>query len=200
MEVDTKWTQAHSVAGLIIAGGNGMRMGGVQKGLLEWHSKPLLEHIIDRLGPQCDFLTLNVNQQLDRYNQFGLPIINDHEYPQSGPLAGLYAGLSQISSDYLAIVPCDAPLLPRNLVEKLYAAAISHHGLAVVRTEHRIQPTFAIVNKSYLNSLKEFLDRGQRKTQLWFKENKTAIVEFPPENFININTPEDLASIHSSKN
>ncbi len=198
MKPNSKLTKNHSVVGLIVAGGNGRRMGGLQKGLLQWRSKPLIHHIIERLQPQCDSLSLNVNQQLEHYHQFGLPIIRDHDYQQAGPLAGLHSGLSQISCDFLVTVPCDAPLFPLNLVEKLYVAAVTHHGMAVAKTEYGLQPTFAIVNTSYLASLEKYLNQGQRKTQLWFSENRAETVEFPLENFVNINTPEDLANLNAS--
>jgi molybdopterin-guanine dinucleotide biosynthesis protein A len=108
-------TQQH-ITGLILAGGRGMRMGGVDKGLQTLQGKPMVAHVIQRLQPQVDRIIINANQNQERYREFQLPVWSDQENNFAGPLAGIQAGLIHCDTAYMLIVPCDTPKLPTDLV------------------------------------------------------------------------------------
>ena len=110
------------ITGVILAGGLGRRMGGVDKGLQNLNGRPLVQWVLDRLTPQVDTVLISANQNLLRYGEFGCPVVPDRIPDFSGPLAGLHAALSQSTSPLLATVPCDSPFLPADLVQRLHSA------------------------------------------------------------------------------
>ena len=109
-----------SVTGLILAGGKGSRMGGVDKGLQAFRGKRLVDHVYERLAPQVGGVIINANQNHDEYRSFGVRVVSDAIGGFAGPLAGLHAGLSISKRPFLASVPCDSPFLPTDLIERLY--------------------------------------------------------------------------------
>ena len=118
------------ICGLVLAGGQGRRMGGVDKGLQLLQGRPLMQHVLDRLRPQVDSLLINANQNLERYAQFGCPVVPDRVGGFAGPLAGLDAGLHATDAPMIVTAPCDSPFLPRDLVARLHAAGYALHGPA----------------------------------------------------------------------
>ena len=120
-------TSSGTVTGIVLAGGLGRRMGdtvdGVDKGLLSLSGKPLVAHVIERLVPQVDVLLVNANRNADSYAQFGCQVVPDVIGGFAGPLAGLHAGMLAAATEWVVTAPCDSPLLPPNLVERLHAAA-----------------------------------------------------------------------------
>ena len=108
-----------SITGIVLAGGLGRRMGGVDKGLVDFLGKPLVAHVIQRLNPQVDEILINANREIDRYAAFGHPVIQDDIEGFAGPLAGLHKGMREAKHPYVLTVPCDSPLLPMNLVGRL---------------------------------------------------------------------------------
>jgi len=195
-------TQQH-ITGLILAGGRGMRMGGVDKGLQTLQGKPMIEHVILRLQPQVDRIMINANQNQDSYREFNVPVWSDAQNDFAGPLAGMQAGLMHCETPYLLTVPCDTPILPINLVAQLASALEqSEADIAVANTKegeriHR-QPVFCLMKKTVLNNLNAALERGVRKVDQWLAENKLVDVVFDDEAaFANINTLEELQRIES---
>lgn len=153
--------------GLILAGGRGSRMGGVDKGLQPLAGRPLLAHVLERLTPQVDVLLINANRHLDRYAGFGPPVVSDADASFAGPLAGLLAGLAQAQTDWLLSVPCDAPLLPLDLAERLAAADAD---IAVpITADGQIQPVFCLLRCTLRNSLADYLASGGRKFESWLR-------------------------------
>jgi len=110
------------ICGLVLAGGQGRRMGGVDKGLQPLRGRPLMQHVIDRLRPQVDSVLINANQNLERYAEFGCPVVPDRVGGFAGPLAGLDAGLHATDAPMIVTVPCDSPFLPHDLVARLATA------------------------------------------------------------------------------
>jgi molybdopterin-guanine dinucleotide biosynthesis protein A len=184
------------ISGVILAGGLGRRMGGVDKGLQELSGKAMAQWAIERLRPQVDELFINANQNLDTYARYGLPVYPDVVGGFAGPLAGLHVALSKAVHPLVATVPCDSPFLPGDLVRRL-AAALDHDGsdLAVARTEGQVHPVFCLCGRVLLPHLAAFLDGGGRKVDLWYSTLKVSIVDFDDEAtaFSNINTPDELA-------
>lgn len=190
-----------NITGLLLAGGMGRRMGGQDKGLVNFDGKPIAARVAERLQPQVGTLVINANRNLNAWQHFGVPVVSDVVGGFSGPLAGIHAGLTVCNTPWLATAPCDSPFLPTNLVEKLAEQVIAKQAdIAVVRCQGRLQPVFALLRTSLRPSLEQQLNSGQRKIQSWLDTLNTVVVDFPdPTEFININTPEELASVLPAK-
>jgi molybdopterin-guanine dinucleotide biosynthesis protein A len=185
-----------AVTGVVLAGGQGRRMGGVDKGLVELRGRPLVSWVIDRLAPQTGALIINANQNVERYAAFGYPVVRDALQGFAGPLAGLHAALSAATTDWVVTAPCDSPFLPHDLVARLCDAARGAATLAVARTFDQPHPVFALVRHDVRAHLEAFLASGGRKIDAWYAT--LAVVEVPfddePEAFRNINTAAELAA------
>ncbi|MDR2244966.1 MAG: molybdenum cofactor guanylyltransferase [Burkholderiales bacterium] len=188
------------ITGLILAGGQGRRMGGVDKGLLLLNHRTLTAHVIERLRPQVGALLINANRHLPRYAAFGYPVISDSFSNFPGPLAGLHAGLSEARTPWVITAPCDSPMLPHDLVARLYAAAQQHDApLAIAKVGDRLHSVFALAHRRVLPDLTDYLRGGERKVALWFARIGGVEVPFDdqPEAFRNINTQDELDAIAS---
>jgi molybdopterin-guanine dinucleotide biosynthesis protein A len=190
----------HQITGLVLAGGRGSRMGGVDKGLQTFRGAPMALHVVMRLTPQVGTMMINANQNLGPYEGFGVPVWPDQIGGFAGPLAGLHTGLSHCETDYLVTAPCDSPFLPNDLVERLAdALADQDADLAVAVTgegeSRQPHPVFCLVKAALLPHLTQFLQDGGRKFDAWYAPLKAAEVQFPDEAaFRNINT---LAELHA---
>jgi molybdopterin molybdotransferase len=186
------------ITGLILAGGQGRRMGGVDKGLQIFRGKRLIDHVYERLAPQVGGIIVNANQNHDAYKTFGVRVVSDAIGNFAGPLAGLHAGLSVSRRPYLASVPCDSPFLPEDLVERLMAR-LNESGadLAVAKTGIQPHPVFCLVRRNVLEHLTNFLKGGGRKIDAWYASLDVVEVNFDDraEAFSNINTREELANL-----
>lgn len=188
-----------SVTGLILAGGRGSRMGGVDKGLQAFRGKPMAAHVLERLSPQVDQLAINANQNNDIYAAFGHPVWPDRMEAFPGPLAGLHTGLLQCESTYLATAPCDSPFLPMDLVSCLKdALKESKAHVAFATTGHgellQPHPVFCLLKvDACLAPLVDYLEGGGRRMEAWMRMQNAVAVHFPDEAaFRNINTLEEL--------
>jgi len=184
-----------SVTGLILAGGKGSRMGGVDKGLQIFRGRRLVDHVYERLAPQVGGVIINANQNQDEYRSFGVRVVSDAIGGFAGPLAGLHAGLSVSKRPFLASVPCDSPFLPADLIERLYKR-IDETGaeLAVAKTGDQPHPVFSLMRRGVIDHLADFLKGGGRKIDAWYATLSVVEVAFDdePEAFSNINTREEL--------
>jgi molybdopterin-guanine dinucleotide biosynthesis protein A len=189
-----------SVTGLILAGGKGSRMGGVDKGLQAFRGKRLVDHVYERLAPQVGGVVINANQNQEEYRTFGVRVVSDAIGGFAGPLAGFHAGLSVSKRPFLASVPCDSPFLPADLVERLYAR-LDEAGaeLAVAKTGNQPHPVFSLMRRGVLDHLGEFLKGGGRKIDAWYATLAVVEVAFDDESeaFSNINTREELTEWES---
>ena len=186
---------APGVTGVVLAGGLGRRMGGVDKGLQPLRGKPMVEWAVERFSPQVDELLINANQNLDVYGALGHRVVPDEIGGFAGPLAGLHRGLSEARHDLVATVPCDSPFLPRDLVSRLRAALESADAdLAVAITGAQPHPVFCLCRRSVLPGLTAFLESGGRKIDAWYAALRVAEVRFDDEAeaFSNINTRDEL--------
>jgi len=184
-----------SVTGLILAGGKGSRMGGVDKGLQAFRGKRLVDHVYERFAPQVGGVIINANQNHEEYKTFGVRVVSDAIGGFAGPLAGLHAGLSVSKRPFLASVPCDSPFLPADLIERLYQR-IDESGaeLAVAKTGDQPHPVFSLMRRTVLDHLADFLKGGGRKIDAWYATLNVVEVAFDDEAdaFSNINTREEL--------
>ena len=187
-----------AVSGLVLAGGQGSRMGGVDKGLQPFRGKPMVAHVLERLEPQVDEVLVNANRNGEDYARFGHRVIADEIAGFAGPLAGFERGLAHARGALLVTVPCDSPFLPTDLVARL-RTALEDRGadLAVARTGDQAHPVFCLMRREVLPSLREFLGSGQRKIDRWYAALAVAEVAFDDEAeaFLNINTRAELASL-----
>ena len=184
------------ITGVLLAGGQGRRMGGVDKGLQILRGKPMAQWVIERFAPQVDELLINANQNIEQYQSLGYRVIPDAIGGFVGPLAGLHRGLSEAAHPLVVTAPCDSPFLPLDLVAQLKAALDANNAeLAVARTGDQPHPVFSLCKKSVLTSLTAFLESGGRKIDLWYSQLKVVEVQFADEAaFRNINTLEELTA------
>jgi len=187
-----------AVTGLVLAGGQGSRMGGVDKGLAPFRGRPLVAHVIERLAPQVDEILVNANRNPADYARFGHRVIADEIPGFAGPLAGFERGLAHARGELVATVPCDSPFLPADLVARLRAALVAAGAdLAVAKTGTQPHPVFCLMRRGVHASLAQFLASGQRKIDKWYAALAVVEVAFDdePDAFANINTRDELAGL-----
>lgn len=183
----------NTITGLILAGGQATRMGGCDKGLQCYRGRPLIQHVMERLTPQVDHIIINANRNLSTYGDFGYPVISDQFEGFAGPLAGLHAGLIACKTPLLALVPCDAPHLPAELVRQLLNALTPETAIAVAHTSQGSQPTFMLCRCTVLPALEHTLLRGERGFGAWQRTLDATVVHFDDESaFTNMNFHADL--------
>ena len=182
------------ISAVILAGGKGQRMGGSDKGLLVVKGKPLVAWLIERIQPQVDEIFISANRHHEQYASFGYPILQDALIGFAGPLAGLSTALRAATNPLILCVPCDTPLLPTNLVERLYAGIIiGNRPIAVAQTGAQMHPTVMLCRRELAAHLENFLASGERKVALWQAQLQASVVDFSEtEAFTNINTPVEM--------
>ena len=198
------------ISAIILAGGRGTRMGGVDKGMQNFNGTPLALHAALRLqmqqgGPLGDVM-INANRNLAAYEAFGVPVWPDSLADYAGPLAGFLTGLERCETSYLVTLPCDTPLFPLDLVQRL-AQALEREGAQIAMVaapeedgQLRAQPVFCLLHRELLESLVRFTAAGGRKIDQWTAQHKTVLVPFDapgddPKAFFNANTLEQLHSL-----
>ncbi len=187
-----------NITGIILAGGRARRMGGQDKGLIQLARKPMIEYVLNAIEPQVDAIIINANRNQKVYGKYGYPVVADQIGGYCGPLAGMASGLQAAKTPFIVTAPCDTPLIPDDLVHKLYS--ILQDEDAEICTAHangRLQPVFTLMKSELLSSMLDFLNSGERKIDKWFEKHRLAIADFSEqaETFININSAEELAEI-----
>ena len=202
----------NQITGIVLAGGRGSRMGGVDKGLQLYNDTPLAKHAIQLLQPQVGSLLINANRNLDIYRSWAAEadaqIVVDGLADFAGPLAGFLAGLEHCKTPYLMTVPCDTPRFPSNLVARLSEALVKNDAdIAMVSSPDdegvlRHQPVFCLLKRELVESLKVFTEADGRKIGAWAAQQKLVRVNFNEAHddqkaFYNANTLEDLQQLSS---
>lgn len=197
----------HTITGLILAGGRGARMGGIDKGLQNFNGTPLTLHTLMRLqmqeGAPLSEIMIVANRNLSAYESFGVQVWPDSTDGFAGPLAGFLTGLERCETSLLLTAPCDSPLFPLDLAQRLTAALTDDNAdiaMAAAREEDgtvRPQPVFTLMRTSLLESLVKFMQAGGRKIDAWTAQHTTVVVPFDepkvdPHAFFNANTLEEL--------
>lgn len=190
---------AQKVTGAIIAGGKSTRMGGNDKALMPLRGKPMIEWVIERLRPQVDALLINSNNAAREFKPFGLPVIADIIKGHVGPLAGLHACMTQAKTPLLACVPCDAPLLPSDLIARLHAALVETNAdVAVAKTASSLQPAFFVCRNGLSRSIESHLAEGGYALRHWMAQQHCVELLFNDEEaFSNINSPQELGAFNA---
>ncbi len=203
---------SQDITGVILAGGRGSRMGGVDKGLQNFNGMPLALQALMRLSPQVAEVMVNANRNLSAYESFGVSVWPDASDDFAGPLSGFLVGLERCETPYLLTVPCDCPRFPLDLAERLAAALAKDDaeiamaaapepqadGSQTVRT----QPVFCLINTTLLESLVAFTHGGGRKIDAWTAQHRTVVVPFDlptddPRAFFNVNTLQELQALEN---
>jgi len=186
------------ITGLVLAGGRGQRMGGVDKGLQLLRGTPLAQVALERLRPQVAGLLVSANRHLDTYRSFGAPVLADEAPDHPGPLAGVLAGLRHAPTAWLLTVPCDTPAFPPDLADRL-ARAVTREGadiaMAATLEGGRVQPqpVFCLVRRALEADLAAFIAEGGASPRAWAARLRTAVVPFDDAAaFANANTLADL--------
>ncbi|MGF6805871.1 molybdopterin-guanine dinucleotide biosynthesis protein A [Paraburkholderia sp. Clong3] len=198
------------ITGLVLAGGRGTRMGGIDKGLQPLHGEPLAAHVLRRLAPQTGPLMISANRHPDTYAALGAPyrarLVADTLPDFPGPLAGMLAGLRAAGTAYLLSAPCDSPWLPADLAARLADALDANHAdIATVTTvdtggETSLHPVFALMRTVVADDLAAFLASGERKVRAWYARHKTVEVVFADERaFYNANSLQELADLERNR-
>jgi molybdopterin-guanine dinucleotide biosynthesis protein A len=205
--------EPQDITGLILAGGRGSRMGGVDKGLQNFNGIPLALHTLMRLGPQVESVMVNANRNLSAYESFGAAVWPDASADFAGPLSGFLVGLERAETPYVLTVPCDTPRLPLDLAKRLAEALVredadiamaaapetDEHGQTQIRT----QPVFCLMKIELSESLVKFTHAGGRKIDAWTAQHNTVVVPFDapgddPLAFANVNTLNELQALENA--
>jgi len=178
-----------STTGLILAGGQGSRIGGKDKGLIRVAGQLLIASVKERFSPQVDSLVISCNRNLDQYAAFASQLVGDDLPDYQGPLAGIQACSGLLETPLLAVVPCDAPDLPRDLVSRLRMGLKPETDAAYAHDGSRPQYLFAIVRQRALPKVHGYLEKGERSMRGWYSQLNTVEVDFSdqPDAFTNIN-------------
>jgi molybdenum cofactor guanylyltransferase len=183
-----------NVTGLVLAGGEGKRMSGEDKGLMDWIDQPIIQLILDKLNTTFDHIIINANRHIDIYQRFGFPVVKDEIGDFAGPLAGIHAGLKSIVTPYTFVVPCDLPNFNIEVaLELIEQVTETNSELAVSSVHGRLEPAVLLLKTNMADSIEAFLRSGKRKTADWVTAQKYIEVDFSDAEhwFANINTPAD---------
>ncbi|HVW49473.1 MAG TPA: molybdenum cofactor guanylyltransferase MobA [Trinickia sp.] len=194
------------LTGLVLAGGQGTRMGGIDKGLQLLGGEPLALHAAKCIAEQVGPLLFSANRNIDRYRllaeRFGARVVQDASSDFAGPLAGMLAGLRETTTELLLCVPCDTPRLPRDLAARLVAALddaradVAAAATVDAQGKASVHPVVAVIRATLADDLAAFLDAGERKVRAWYARHKHVEVAFEDEHaFYNANFLHELADL-----
>lgn len=189
------------VAGVILAGGRGRRMDNQDKGLVSFKGRPLLSYAIDALAPVADRLFINANRNIDRYRQFGWPVIADQTGSFDGPLAGILSAMIHADADILIVMPCDAPLIKTEHLQKLLLSLAENNAdVAVAFDGIRQHPVCLAIKTILKSSLQNYLAADRHKVSAWLAQQNSVQADFSnePEIFANINTMAELSRLEAA--
>jgi molybdenum cofactor guanylyltransferase len=189
-----------SIAGLVLAGGQARRMGGTDKGLMPLAGRPMVEHVMEALRPQVATILISANRNHERYARYGHPVIADALGGYQGPLAGVATALQQCTAEFLVTAPCDAPLLPPDLVVRLRTACEADDSDAAVASDgRRLQTVFLLLRCRVAPALEAYLAGGGRRVDAWLGQLRTVAVDFSDEAaaFVNVNDPDERRAVEA---
>ena len=182
-----------NITAVILAGGQGSRLAGVDKGLLRLNKTPLVRHVIERIQPQVSDIIISANRNIEAYSELGFNVYKDEINGFAGPLAGILKALQHCKSEWLLAIPADSPFVALDLALRL-SQKIKDNKIAIPHDGKYLQPTFALIHKSLAASLQNFLQQGERKARVWMQQQEHTIIDFSDQanSFININTEDEL--------
>ena len=199
--------QINDITAVILAGGKGRRLGGQDKGLVNYKGRPLIEHILHIIKPQVQAIMINANRNLERYAEYGFPVINDDLTNFQGPLAGFISAMKAVSTTHILTLPCDGPKIPPDYSQRLLSALETqneetiNNTIVVAHDGERMQPVHALIPTGLAASLEAFLEKGDRKIDLWYAQHPVVLADFSdiPDVFQNINTEEQRRKLEQDE-
>lgn len=182
------------VTGVVLAGGRATRMGGQDKGLVKLNGLPMFKHVVNRLAPQVGKMAISANRNVEIYQQAGLEVVNDTLPDYPGPLAGMLSAMQKLGSDWFLFCPCDTPMIPDDLAARLWAQR-GQYPAVWVNDGERDHPTIVLMHRKLISPLENYLAAGERRVMFFLREAGSHAIAFPDQqqNFINVNSPEDLS-------
>ena len=190
----------NGITGLVLAGGQGNRMGGADKGFVALNGRAMISYVLAALTPQVDTILINANRSLAAYRQLNYDVVTDASADFLGPLAGVESGLRQVGTPLMLTVPCDSPLIGPTLASRLLAQLENENAqIAVAHDGERLHPVFALLRTELHDSVFTFLSEGERKIDRWFARHRTTVVDFSdaPRMFLNVNRASDCAEVEA---
>ena len=187
-----------NITAVILAGGRGSRLGGQDKGLIDFNGKPLIETILNQIKPQVGKILINANRNQAIYEGYGYPVFNDDLSDFQGPLAGFASAMEIAKTSHIITLPCDGPAIAPQYVSRMINSTQRHSNTIVVAHDGiRMQPIYALVPIGLLKSLQSFLANGDRKVDLWYAKHHCELADFSDtaKSFANINTKEEQQKI-----
>lgn len=190
-----------TIAGIILAGGEGKRVGGANKALLPFHGKALVLHVLDRLKSQLDMIVISANRDAEAFRSFGFPVFpDDNAWVGMGPLAGLASCYPHLPCTIgaLLVAPCDTPFIPENLVARLAEKLFEHsdNRIAYAATKTCIHPSVFLCRPEINVKLAEHITGNHRSLRSWIFRHRAVEVSFDDDHaFTNINHTETLVNL-----
>lgn len=196
---------------IVLAGGQGSRMRGQDKGLVQAGKKRLIDHALERLQAQTlapKTVLISANRNASTYAELGLPVLPDTLADYPGPLAGFLAGMQVCATPWLLSVPCDSPSFPHDLAARLLTQAQHDKADIVIAAdrdsqgERRKQPVFCLMRPALAQDLSVFMQAGERKIGAWVARHRHSMVCFDqpgddPMAFFNVNSADELGQLGS---
>jgi molybdenum cofactor guanylyltransferase len=183
------------ITAVILAGGKGSRLGGQDKGLVSYKGRPLIEHVLDGISDQTPNILISANRNLNTYAGYGYPVVQDTLDDYQGPLAGILASMSFAQTPYILTLPCDGPFVDGGYLEKMLGRKnLGQADIVVASNGLYPQPVYALIPVTLQQSLRDYIDKGERKTIGWYQQHRVVEVEFSDQAgfFTNLNLPQDL--------
>lgn len=190
----------HQVTAVVLAGGRGERMGGLDKGLIPLNGRPMVQYVLQALRPQVGQILINANRNQAQYAEFGYDVVPDRVGEYFGPLAGMLSAMRVATTPLILTVPCDSPLVAADLGQRLLGALIREDAeISAAHDGTRLHPVFAALRRDLWSSLEAYLAGGERKIDRWFARHRLAIADFSDcaENFLNVNNPQERAALEA---
>lgn len=195
--MSTTGHEPDQITGVVLAGGMGRRMDGIDKGLVKLNGREMISYVIDALQPHVLNVVVNANRNIDAYQKFGASVVADSIEGYQGPLAGVEAGLAQAETPWIFTCPCDSPIQSPQLLPFMWQQIKNTDAnIGMAHDGERTHPVFSLVHTSLLDSLRAYLAAGDRKIDRWFEQQKLLTIDCSDyaESFVNINTKEELDS------
>lgn len=186
------------ITGVVLAGGQGRRMGGEDKGLIQFRGRPLAAYALDALRAVAGRVLVNANRNREAYAALGCAVVADLTDRFDGPLAGLLSAMRAADTPYVLAAPCDSPLVTGSLLSRLPASLLEAGAeLCAAHDGERLHPLFLLAERRLADDLEAFLGEGQRRVETWLRRHKLALADYSahPELFVNLNTTEDLDAL-----
>ena len=200
-EVSPMVIPSSDITAVILAGGRGSRLGGVDKGLVVLHGRPLIEHVIAALQPQVGRLLISANRNREIYATYDVPVVADGIGEYLGPLAGMLGAMRAATTGFILSVPCDTPAPPPDLAARLCAGLRqARTDVCIASVDGRIQPVFALLRCTLADRLQEYLESGGRGVGEWMQREHAVVADFSDaaDAFVNINTAEELQRLQEA--